>query len=167
VSNELPNQEQELQGGTASAWADAAERTMELSDATHDLLTRLDSELTYWDANAITFASFRDVVLLAGALPALAEHIDITELGTILTSLLPFNVSEEEMLAEHMRPEMPSDTWYERASSQEILLLDRWRRWLTEHFDEDRIGDPSNNGRKLVETLDRLARAIGTGVTAE
>jgi hypothetical protein len=107
------------------------------------------------------------VVLLAGALPALAEHIDITELGTILTSLLPFNVSEEEMLAEHMRPEMPSDTWYERASSQEILLLDRWRRWLTEHFDEDRIGDPSNNGRKLVETLDRLARAIGTGVTAE
>ena len=131
---------------------------MELAAGAHELLEQLTgSDLDYWTANAITHQSLREMILLDEALQPVSETRTWLQIPhALISSLLPFDQAERHHLAESLKTEATSDPWYEHASSEDVVLVDRWRRWLDDMFDENNREEPDNQHLRLLTALDDL-----------
>jgi hypothetical protein len=135
-----------------------------------DMLWELEadeSNLDYCRANGITFSTLFCLVLLDHELAAHLPDPRLREPSAKLHALLPFDDDERGILATHMKahehPEFPEEAelWYEAAAPEDILLLERWRRWLEQVFDDDHIEDSSNGGHALVAAIKAMDAAFG------
>ncbi len=137
-------------------------------DASNTLaeLSELKGDFSYWSANASTHASLFDLVLIGAELSAHSPSDLLREQSAKLRTLLPFTEEELGGMAVRMKarenhsiPESSED-WYRDATSEDVLLLDRWRRWLDYQFHEDHVDDPPNAGKQLIVALEEIGHVF-------
>jgi hypothetical protein len=138
-----------------------SDREMDLASSLRELAGASES-LSYWRANAITYATLFDLVLLHEELSAKQPSNRLIEPTLKIRSVLPFDDRELADLAERMKmhsdPNFPenSERWYTSATPEDVLLVERWRRLLDHCFRDDHLEDPLNAGIALVAVLDEM-----------
>jgi hypothetical protein len=129
-----------------------SDREMDLASSLRELAGASES-LSYWRANAITYATLFDLVLLHEELSAKQPSNRLIEPTLKIRSVLPFDDRELADLAERMK--MHSDPNFPE-NPEDVLLVERWRRLLDHCFRDDHLEDPLNAGIALVAVLDEM-----------
>lgn len=140
-------------------WQLDAERTVEE-------LARGQENFGYWRANAATRATLWCLILLDDGLSVAPPVSAFADPAKRLHAILPFDDVELRRLAGGMKgfldPAHPEDSsrWYQAALDEDILALDRWRRWLDREFNENFIDDADRHSQavQLFEVIAELGR---------
>ncbi len=155
--NRTPEEQDRIQAMSDRQW-DASNALAEMS--------ALRGDFSYWSANATTHASLFDLVLMDAELSAHSPSDLLLEPSARLHALLPFTEEELDALAFRMKAHedhensQHSEDWYRGATSEDVLLLDRWRRWLDDQFHEDHVDDPPNAGKELIVVLEEIGHVF-------
>jgi len=132
----------------------------ELAGQADGIFFELEAEhMNFWRANSAVYFSLSDVIMLDDLLTERSHQLpeQFREATQTFHTMLPFSEEERAMLAQELK-KYPGEAaeWHNQTSPAEILLLDRWRRWLDEAFDEDLLDEPGNKGRALRALLHTL-----------
>jgi hypothetical protein len=153
---------------TREQWSEERRRLHVMSEWQLDVsnmlseLAAANEEFSYWRANAFTYSTLWNTVLLDHELSTRLPDDRLLEASQKLHSLLPFEDPELDELAGRMKPFIKSawptegEEWYRAAVSEDVLLLDRWRRWLDNAFHETRLDDPDNVGLDMIASLQEI-----------
>jgi hypothetical protein len=141
---------------------------MEAMEAIEDLdddLAKLETEdLSYWMANSITFSTLHGLLVIEDRVAHRPSHEDeIHRLGDQLFSHLPLDREQRAQLMRGITKDGPTadaTRWYEQLSDPDLLLVEKWRRWLDLQFDEEQQDDPESQGRQLRPTLQQLSTLL-------
>ena len=121
------------------------------------ILSRCKSSTLEYDlANTITHRSLHNLIGLKRRLLVEPEALPEDEMAELL-ELLHFSEDEITVLSRgHDFSEIASDDWYEQLRPDGIVLLERWRRWLSAAFHEDNWGDPMTPANRLIWLLEEI-----------
>jgi hypothetical protein len=130
-------------------------------------LAEAKENLDFRMANAITTGSLWCLVRLDEALSNHQPSRRLIEPSAKLHSLLPFSDDELHGLAERMKaheaPGVPEDawTWWLYAETgEDVVLMERWRRWLDENLRGDTLADPTTEAHQMITALKEMTRVI-------
>jgi hypothetical protein len=114
-------------------------------------------------ANGYTHGTLWCLVRLDHELTAQPPNKLLIEPAARLHSLLPFSDEELSGLAARMEAhEVPksvdsSDEWFlQSATDEDILFVERWRRWLDRNFSDETIEDHSTDGHRMIAVLKEM-----------
>jgi hypothetical protein len=149
--------------------AEQSRRMQQISDmegeARDDLSVLLEEkEVSYRIANLITYSLLYELVLISddtGLRPEDAEPL--AEAASAIRSALPFSQEEVEGLASRMRQhedvEFPEDSspWHDNTTTEDLVLLDRWRRWLADTYEME---PPEPPGQQIADAVSQMGDVL-------
>lgn len=147
--------------------SDSLEWTLETMATTADSIAEMLGELaardemSFWMANLTTMYTVRDLIELGRALSVEPQATEVEASGQAVISRLPFTAQERLGMAERIAGR-EADAWYESATDEDIVLIDRWRRWIDKWFDDEHLDLPDNQGKHLIEALTKFSEACDT-----
>jgi hypothetical protein len=141
-------------------------RIQRLSDLQEPLERCLDILATDAErANALTYGTLFELALITDDISTSALDARLDEPGQRIRSLLPLSDEELGGLTQRMKgyedPKVTDDSyeWYKNANEADIVLLERWRRWLIDTFHEQ-SDDLSSQGQELITAVGEVGKVL-------
>ncbi len=144
-----------------SAWQQESQHMLEVFADT-------PPSFNYRIATNYTHGTLWRLVRLEDALSTDPPTERLADLGARVRSLLPFNDEELKGLVLRMKanqdPKVPgsSSKWFmTSATTEDIVLTERWRRWLDDSFWDGNEQEPLNPGSVMIAALKEMDSALG------